>query len=141
MVPEENSLHAAEELQQSVSVAVAYFEDTLNRHRGSCYPAGWAARKSLSGCWAMRASRCVTWCLRPTQQGDAWRHPCRGGGSAGQLMRIQLNLASRKFVELGPLYFRLRILIILLAVMAVPLWLLLATEKRKAAEAQARWMR
>ena len=53
-------------------------------------------------------------------------------------MRIQLNLASRPFVELGPLYLRLRILIVLLAVIAVPLWLLLATEKRKAAEAQAR---
>src|SRR5580693_5390872 len=53
-------------------------------------------------------------------------------------MRIQLNLASRPFVELGPLYTRLRILIMLLAVVAVPLWLLLATEKRKAAEAQAR---
>jgi type IV pilus assembly protein PilN len=53
-------------------------------------------------------------------------------------MRIQLNLASRKFVELGPLYFRLRILFVLLAVTAVPLWLLLATEKRKAAGAQAR---
>jgi hypothetical protein len=47
-------------------------------------------------------------------------------------MRIQLNLASRKFVELGPLYLRLRILIVLLAVIAVPLWLLLATEKGKA---------
>jgi type IV pilus assembly protein PilN len=53
-------------------------------------------------------------------------------------MRIQLNLASRPFVELGPLYMRLRILIILLAVIAVPLWILLATEKRKAAEAHAR---
>jgi type IV pilus assembly protein PilN len=53
-------------------------------------------------------------------------------------VRIQLNLASRPFVELGPLYFRLRILFVLLAVTAVPLWLLLATEKRKAAEAQAR---
>jgi type II secretory pathway pseudopilin PulG len=53
-------------------------------------------------------------------------------------MRIQLNLASRPFVELGPLYLRLRILIVLLAVIAVPLWLLLATEKRKASEAQAR---
>jgi type IV pilus assembly protein PilM len=29
-LPEENSLHSAEELQQSVTVAVAYFEDTLN---------------------------------------------------------------------------------------------------------------
>ena len=28
--PQENSLHSAEELQQSVTVAVAYFEDTLN---------------------------------------------------------------------------------------------------------------
>src|ERR1700735_4703727 len=53
-------------------------------------------------------------------------------------MPIQLNLAPRPFVELGPLYTRLRILIMLLAVVAVPLWLLLATEKRKAAEAQAR---
>ena len=53
-------------------------------------------------------------------------------------MRVQLNLASRPFVELGPLYLRLRILIVLLAVIAVPLWLLLATEKRKAADAQAR---
>ncbi|HET6218543.1 MAG TPA: fimbrial assembly protein [Acidobacteriaceae bacterium] len=53
-------------------------------------------------------------------------------------MRIQLNLASRPFVELGPLYLRLRILIVLLAVVAVPLWLLLSTENRKAAEAQAR---
>src|ERR1700691_2913379 len=52
-------------------------------------------------------------------------------------MRIQLNLASRPFVELGPLYMRLRILIILLAVIAVPLWILLATEKRKASAAQA----
>jgi type IV pilus assembly protein PilN len=53
-------------------------------------------------------------------------------------MRIQLNLATRPFVELGPLYLRLRILIILLAVVAVPLWLLLASEKRKASEAHAR---
>ena len=53
-------------------------------------------------------------------------------------MRVQLNLASRPFVELGPLYLRLRILIILLAVVAVPLWLLLGSEKQKAAEAQAR---
>ena len=29
LLPEENSYHAVEELQQSVSVAVAYFEDTL----------------------------------------------------------------------------------------------------------------
>jgi type IV pilus assembly protein PilN len=53
-------------------------------------------------------------------------------------MRVQLNLASHPFVELGPLYRRLRILIILLAVIAVPLWAMLAAEKRKASEADAR---
>jgi type IV pilus assembly protein PilN len=53
-------------------------------------------------------------------------------------MRIQLNLASQPFVELGPLYLRLRVLIVLLALIAVPLWLLLGAEKRKASEAHAR---
>jgi type IV pilus assembly protein PilN len=53
-------------------------------------------------------------------------------------MRIQLNLASRPFVELGPLYLRLRILIALLALIAAPLWFLLSAEKRKAADAHAR---
>jgi type IV pilus assembly protein PilN len=53
-------------------------------------------------------------------------------------MRVQLNLASRPFVELGPLYMRLRLLIVILAVIAVPLWMLLATEKRKASEAADR---
>lgn len=53
-------------------------------------------------------------------------------------MRVQLNLASHPFVELGPLYLRLRVLIALLGIVLVPLWFLLATEKRQAAEAQAR---
>jgi type IV pilus assembly protein PilN len=53
-------------------------------------------------------------------------------------MRVQLNLASRPFVELGPLYLRLRLLILLLAAIAVPLWLLVATQKRKASDAEAR---
>jgi type IV pilus assembly protein PilN len=53
-------------------------------------------------------------------------------------MRIQLNLATHPFVELGPLYARLRMLIALLAITALPLWLLLSTEKRKADEAHAR---
>jgi type IV pilus assembly protein PilN len=56
-------------------------------------------------------------------------------------MRVQLNLASRPFVELGPLYLRLRLLIVLLAVIAVPLWLLLGSQKRKADEAHARLAR
>src|ERR1700744_451909 len=53
-------------------------------------------------------------------------------------MRVQLNLASRPFVELGPVYLRLRILILLLAIVAVPLWLVTATERSKAAAGQAR---
>lgn len=53
-------------------------------------------------------------------------------------MRISLNLASRPFVELGPLYLRLRILIVGLGLLASPLWLLLRHETRQAAEAQAR---
>jgi type IV pilus assembly protein PilN len=53
-------------------------------------------------------------------------------------MRISLNLASRPFVELGPLYLRLRVLIAALALLAIPLWLLLRIETRAAAEAQAR---
>ena len=56
-------------------------------------------------------------------------------------MRVQLNLASRPFIELGPLYLRLRILIVLLAVIAVPLWLLLGSQRRKADEAHARLAR
>ena len=53
-------------------------------------------------------------------------------------MRIQLNLASRPFVELGPLYTRLRILMVVLALIAAPLWLLLVSERHKADEASAR---
>jgi type IV pilus assembly protein PilN len=53
-------------------------------------------------------------------------------------MRVQLNLASRPFVELGPLYLRLRVLIVLLALIALPLWLLLGSVERKASEAHAR---
>jgi type IV pilus assembly protein PilN len=53
-------------------------------------------------------------------------------------MRIQLNLASRPYVELGPLYLRLRVLIGLLILIALPLWLLVSAQKQKAAAAQAR---
>ncbi len=52
-------------------------------------------------------------------------------------MRITLNLASRPFVELRPLYARLRVWMVLLAVLAVPLWFLMRSEQRKAAEANA----
>ncbi len=52
-------------------------------------------------------------------------------------MRITLNLASRPYVDLRPLYSRLRLWMALLAILAVPFWLLLRVEQRRAAVAQA----
>jgi type IV pilus assembly protein PilN len=52
-------------------------------------------------------------------------------------MRITLNLASRPFIELRPLYTRLRWWMALLALAAIPLWLLLRVEQRRATEAKA----
>lgn len=53
-------------------------------------------------------------------------------------MRIAVNLATRPYVEMGPIYKRLRLLILALAVLAVPLWLVMHSESRKAAAAHAR---
>jgi type IV pilus assembly protein PilN len=53
-------------------------------------------------------------------------------------MRITLNLASKPFIELGPLYARLRLLMALLLLIAVPLWFLYKTEARQAALANAK---
>jgi len=52
-------------------------------------------------------------------------------------MRITLNLASKPFIELRPLYARLRLWMALLLVLALPLWFLLRAEQRKAAFANA----
>lgn len=53
-------------------------------------------------------------------------------------MRITLNLATKPYVELKPLYLRLRWAMGLLLLMAVGLGLILRVEARKAAEAHAR---
>jgi type IV pilus assembly protein PilN len=53
-------------------------------------------------------------------------------------MRITLNLASKPFIELRPLYARLRWLMAILLLAAIPLWFLVRTEQRKAALANAR---
>ncbi len=53
-------------------------------------------------------------------------------------MRITLNLASRPYVELRPLYQRLRVVALLLLVVGALCWWVLRTEKTRAAEAQAR---
>lgn len=53
-------------------------------------------------------------------------------------MRVTLNLASRPYIELRPLYQRLRVLALLLLVTAALFWWVLRTEKQKAMAAQAR---
>jgi type IV pilus assembly protein PilN len=53
-------------------------------------------------------------------------------------MRITLNLASHPYVELRPLYQRLRIVSLLLVLTAAGLWWVSRGEQQKAAEAHAR---
>lgn len=53
-------------------------------------------------------------------------------------MRITVNLASKPFIELRPLYARLRWWMAILLLVAIPLWLLLKSETRKAALANAK---
>ncbi len=53
-------------------------------------------------------------------------------------MRIIVNLATRPFVELRPVYKRLRIWMAVLLVLAIPLWYLARIEQRKADAATTR---
>jgi type IV pilus assembly protein PilN len=53
-------------------------------------------------------------------------------------MRVTLNLASRPYVELRPLYQRLRVITLLLVVTAAVFWWVLRTQQQKATEAHAR---
>jgi type IV pilus assembly protein PilN len=53
-------------------------------------------------------------------------------------MRVTLNLASHPYVELRPLYQRLRVVALLLLVTGTVFWWVLHTEQQKAAAAQAR---
>jgi type IV pilus assembly protein PilN len=52
-------------------------------------------------------------------------------------MRITINLASHPYVELRPIYTRLRLWMLIFAVLAVPLGWLLHIEKQRAAAATA----
>jgi type IV pilus assembly protein PilN len=53
-------------------------------------------------------------------------------------MRVTLNLASRPYIELRPLYQRLRVVALLLLVTAAAFWWVLRSEQQKATAAQAR---
>lgn len=52
-------------------------------------------------------------------------------------MRVTLNLASRPYVELRPLYQRLRVVALVLLATAALFWWVLSSQKQKAAAAQA----
>lgn len=53
-------------------------------------------------------------------------------------MRVTVNLASRPYVELRPIYARLRLWMLVLALLAIPLWWLLRIAQQRAAVATAR---
>ena len=53
-------------------------------------------------------------------------------------MKITLNLATRPYIELRPIYARLRVIMLVLAALALPMLLVLRVEQTKAAQATAR---
>jgi type IV pilus assembly protein PilN len=53
-------------------------------------------------------------------------------------MKINLNLATRPYIELRPIYARLRLIMLVLAVLALPMLLVLKVEQTKAQQATAR---
>ncbi|HVW78413.1 MAG TPA: PilN domain-containing protein [Alloacidobacterium sp.] len=53
-------------------------------------------------------------------------------------MRITVNLATKPFIELRPVYKRLRIWMLLLLLLAIPLWFLAHIELKKAAAATSK---
>ncbi len=53
-------------------------------------------------------------------------------------MKISLNLATRPYIELRPIYARLRLMMLVLVVLALPMLLVLRVEQNKAQQATAR---
>ena len=53
-------------------------------------------------------------------------------------MKISLNLATRPYIELRPIYARLRLMMLVLAVLALPMLLVLRVEQNKAQQATSR---
>ncbi len=145
----------AAEIQQSVSVAMAYFEDTLATAPQTLFAAGPGGARELSRMLdddSVRVRDLVpagsggsSAAATPRARNDDGIHPRDNAGNSGRrsrsarkLMRITLNLASRPYLELRPLYQRLRLLMLLLVITAAALWWVLRTEHARAAAAQAR---
>ncbi len=138
---------AGREVAQAVSVAAAYFEDSLQRPPDQLLVAGTLGAESLAGDDGREwrggfagagdggCGDAGTWC------GDgecAARLAGRRPGSAEELMRISVNLATRPFVELRPLFARLRLAMGVLALLAVGLGFWLHSLNAKASVAQAK---
>ena len=147
---ERSLTETAGEVAQAVSVAAAYFEDTLQTPPSAIHAAGTlgaATLAALLGACARRPARRAG----DAALGDAGRR-CNLGrlarrssaglaggsaGGAGQLMRIAINLATRPFVELRPLFARLRLAMAALALTAIALGIGLHMLNTTARAAQA----
>ena len=119
------------EIAQAVSVAAAYFEDTLAIAPTEILSAGPLGAKMLGEILTtagvgdgdgLRVHELVdSAALLPTRSslcGSA-SVAVRCVGGAPRLMRISINLATRPFVELRPFFLRLRVLMAALAVIVV----------------------
>ena len=142
---------ATSEVAQAVSVAAAYFEDTLETTPAGLLVTGTMGAEALAavlesaGVGPVRVEELVSpEMLGPgaTTASSAGRVPHGlAGGSAGgveRLMRISINLATRPFAELRPLFARLRLAMAGLALLAIGLGVGLhfLSVRAKAAEAR-----
>ncbi len=137
---------ATYEVTQAVSVAAAYFEDTLRACAGGCV-VGWDDGRGDAGDDAAGERARGPAGARDGGRRDAGAvggdGECAAGlagrcpGSAEELMRISVNLATRPFIELRPLFARLRLAAVALVLLAVGLGFGLHSLNAKAAKAQA----
>ncbi len=136
---------AAREVAQAVSVAAAYFEDSLQTAPEQLLVAGTLGAETLAEAWRERAGGsagardggCRNDAGRSGDGECAARLAGRRPGSAEELMRISVNLANRPFVELRPLFAKLRLAMVVLALLAVGLGFALHSLNAKARVAQA----
>ncbi len=127
-------------------MAAAYFEDTLQAVPDAMLAAGTLGAEMLA------ANDGGEWAAGFAGAGDGGRGDDSGWGGVGEcaarlagwgagsveeLMRISVNLATRPFVELRPLFARLRLAMGVLGVLAVVFGFWLRTLNAKASVAQA----
>ena len=131
------------EIQRSIAVAAAYFEDKLGARPRKLHYTGILKAADFSRTVADPSFTIVEWVQKPE---DA-RPPClkpalpaspSAGEERGKAMKIALNLATRPFTDLGPATKRLRVAIIALAVLCVLGGVALHLFDHKAADARAR---